>query len=102
MEIHVKTEPKESEDLNPSDCILAKIKKEIEADFAINEALLFDDQTSRKEEEEVGVVVKQEVGVDPHEKEYEASELAQTDHLNLGKVAEKKIRKKFSLLLHLV
>ena len=26
MEIQVKTEPKESEDLNPSDCILAKIK----------------------------------------------------------------------------
>jgi len=82
MEIQVKTEPKESEDLNPSDCILAKIKKEIEEDFAINEALLFDDETSREEEEEDSVVVKQEVGVDPLEEEYEASELAQHDHLN--------------------
>ena len=82
MEIQVKTEPKESEDLNPSDCILAKIKKEIEEDFAINEALLFDDETSREEEEKDSVVVKQEVGVDPLEEEYEASELAQHDHLN--------------------
>ena len=64
MEIQVKTEPKESEDLNLSDCILAKIKKEIEEDFAINEALLFDDETSREEEEEDNVVVKQEVGQD--------------------------------------
>ena len=53
--------------------MLAKIKKEIEADFAINEALLFDDKTSREEEEE---------------KENEASELAQTDHLNLSSKVE--------------
>ena len=78
MEIQVKTEPKESEDLNPSDCILAKIKKEIEEDFAINEALLFDDE---EEEEEDSVVVKQEVGVKVED--HGASELAkQHDHLN--------------------
>ena len=82
MEIQVKSEPKESEDLNPSDCILAKIKKEIEEDFAINEALLFDEETSREEEdEEDSVVVKQEAGVDPLE-EHEALELAQHDNLN--------------------
>ena len=85
MEIQVKTEPKESEDLNPSDCILAKIKKEIEEDFAINEALLFDDETSREEEEEDSVVVKQEVGVNTLEEDRGASELAQHDHLSGSK-----------------
>ena len=59
MEIQVKTESKESEDLNLSDCILAKIKMEIEEDFAINEALLFDEESSREEED---VWEKQEAG----------------------------------------
>ena len=61
MEIQVKTEPEEFEDLNPSGCILAKIKKEIEEDFAINEALLFDEESSREEE---SVLVKQDALVD--------------------------------------
>ena len=63
MEIQVKTEPKESEDLDLTrGCILAKIKKEIEEDFAINEALLFDEESSREEEKVNSVLVKQEVG----------------------------------------
>jgi len=86
MEIQVKTEPKESEDPNQRDCILAKIKKEIEEDFAINEALLFDEDTSREEEEEEdSVVVKQEVGVNTLEEDRGASELAQHDHLSGSK-----------------
>ena len=80
MEVHVKIEPKESEDLDlTDDRILAKIKKEIEEDFAINEALLFDEESSREEE---GVLVKQEAGVDPLEEEHGALELTQHDHQN--------------------
>ena len=76
----MKTEPKESEDLDlTDDCILAKIKKEIEEDFAINEALLFDEESSREEED---VLVKQEAGVDPLEEEHGALELTQHDHQN--------------------
>ena len=77
--IQVKTEPKESENLNPSECLLAKIKKEIEEDFAINEALLFDEESSREEEEEEdSIVVKQEAGVDP----LEEKQPPQLDHMN--------------------
>ena len=61
LEDQVKTKPKQSDDLNPSCCILAKIKKEIEEDFAINEALLFDEESSREEE---SVLVKQDALVD--------------------------------------
>ena len=79
MVIEVKTEPKESENLNPSECLLAKIKKEIEEDFAINEALLFDEESSREEEEEEdNIVVKQEAGVDP----LEEKQPPQLDHMN--------------------
>ena len=77
--MEVKVEPRDSDDLKPTDCILAKIKKEIEEDFAINEALLFDEESSK---EEHSVVVKQEVGFDPLEEEHGALELAQHDHLN--------------------
>ena len=79
MEIQVKTEPEEYEDPNPSDCILAKIKMEIEEDFAINEALLFDEESSREEED---VWVKQEAGVDPLEEDYGALGLRHYDHQN--------------------
>ena len=81
MEVQIKTGPKVFEHLNPSSCILAKIKKEIEEDFAINEALLFDEETSMEEEED-GVLVKQEGGVDPLEEEHGAFEMAQHGHLN--------------------
>ena len=83
MEIQVKTEPTESEDLDLTrGCILAKIKKEIEEDFAINEALLFDEESSREEEKVNSVLVKQEVGVDPLEENYGALKLTQYDHQN--------------------
>ena len=50
MEVVVKEELEEPEHLAPLDCIVARIKKEIEEDFAINEALLYDEDTSGDEE----------------------------------------------------
>ena len=83
MENQVKTEPKESEDLNPSDCMLVKIKKEIEEDFAINEALLFDEESSREEEQkEVDLLVKQEAGIDHLEEGPGALDLVHYYHVD--------------------
>ena len=63
MEVVVKEELEEPEHLAPLDCIVARIKKEIEEDFAINEALLYDEDTSGDEEDSVdGVHVKREAG----------------------------------------
>jgi len=63
MEVVVKEELEKPEDLAPFDCIVTRIKKEIEEDFAINEALLYDEDTSRDEEDSVdGVHVKREAG----------------------------------------
>ena len=79
--MEVKVEPRDSDDLKPTDCILAKIKKEIEEDFAINEALLFDEESSREDEEkEDSVVVKQEV---VEGGELETLEKEQPEHLKL-------------------
>ena len=79
--MEVKVEPRDSDDLKPTDCILAKIKKEIEEDFAINEALLFDEESSREDEEkEDSVVVKQEV---VEGGELETLEKEQPKHLKL-------------------
>jgi len=64
MEVVVKEELEEHEHLAPLDCIVARIKKEIEEDFAINEALLYDEDTSGDEEDSVdGVHVKREPGL---------------------------------------
>ena len=64
MEVVVKEELEEPEHLAPLDCIVARIKKEIEEDFAINEALLYDEDTSGAEEEsENGLHVKRETGL---------------------------------------
>jgi len=64
MEVVVKEELEKPEDLAPFDCIVTRIKKEIEEDFAINEALLYDEDTSGAEEEsENGLHVKREAGL---------------------------------------
>ena len=64
MEVVVKEELEEPEHLAPLDCIVARIKKEIEEDFAINEALLYDEDNSGDEEDSVdGVHVKREAGL---------------------------------------
>ena len=64
MEVFVKEKLEKPEDLAPFDCIVTRIKKEIEEDFAINEALLYDEDTSGAEEEsENGLHVKREAGL---------------------------------------